>query len=64
MISAVDSRLVQSNTAFQRLELVSSGDTSRKFFSSALRFRTSRRNVPITRVDSSETSPGAGTATA
>ena len=47
-----DSRLVTSNSGAQRLESVSSGETTRKFFASAFSFMTSRRKTPMTRVDS------------
>ena len=63
MISAVDSRFVTSNRAFQRLDAVSSGETMRKLRASAFCFITSRRYTPITRVDSASVTPGFGTST-
>jgi broad specificity phosphatase PhoE len=48
----------------QRFELLSSGLNSRKFRESIFSFMTSRRNRPITRVDSAVTTPGAVTSTA
>ena len=53
-----------SSASCQRFELFSSGLNSRKFRASMFSFITSRRNLPITRVDFGVTHPGAGTSTA
>jgi hypothetical protein len=50
---------VVSNTAFSRLELVSSGPISRKLV--GLAAITSRRKAPSTRVASAVVTPGSGT---
>ena len=51
-VSATQERLVTSSTSCQRFELFSSGLKSRKFFASRFSFITSRRNLPMIRVDS------------
>jgi hypothetical protein len=56
--------LVTSSASCQRFELFSSGLKSRKFRASMLSFITSRRNLPMTRVDSALRAPGAVTVTA
>src|SRR3569832_2540432 len=49
---------VTSNKAPRRLEVVSSGPITRKLRVARLHFITSRRKVPITRVDSARVDPG------
>jgi hypothetical protein len=61
-ISAIDMRFVTSRTASQRLEVVSSGETTRKVV--GLAFITSRIITPCTRVASASVAPGALTVTA
>ena len=58
-VSATHARSVTSNSPPNRLELVSSGPMTRKFRASWLSFIMSRRNVPITRVASPVSLPGA-----
>ena len=62
--SAVEQRLLVSNTAFQRLDAVSSGLNTRKFRASAFSLITSRRNSPCRRVASASVAPGRFTSTA
>ena len=59
-VSAIQARLVTSSTSCQRFELFSSGLKRRKFVLSRFSFMTSRRNLPMTRVDSAVVAPGAG----
>ena len=53
-----------SSTSCQRFELFSSGLNRRKFRLSMFSFIMSRRNLPITRVDSAAMAPGFVTSTA
>jgi len=63
-LSATQARLVTSSTSCQRFELLSSGLKSRKFREPRFIFITSRRNLPMTRVDSAVVAPGNDTETA
>ena len=59
-----DPRAIGDLERVLRFELFSSGLKRRKFFASIFNFITSRRNVPMIRVDSAVITPGAGTVTA
>jgi hypothetical protein len=61
-VSASQRRDVAANTSPRRLEAVSSGPNRRKL--SEFLAITSRRNEPRTRVDSTNSTPGASTPTA